>query len=106
MEDGFFGQNWPFNYPEEGYLAQQTISGKVGLYLLGTLIISYILFNSGNKLNISKKDIAIKSRTSGIALHKPLLLLHIKNSYYYIFLNIYCFINNLFIIRNILNQNT
>lgn len=36
----FFGQKWPFKL----YLMQQTISGELVLYLLGTLIISYIIY--------------------------------------------------------------
>jgi Cytochrome C and Quinol oxidase polypeptide I/LAGLIDADG endonuclease len=36
----FFGQGWPFKL----YLMQQTISGELILYLLDTLIISYILY--------------------------------------------------------------
>lgn len=36
----FFGQVWPFKLS----LVQQTICGKIVLYLLGTLIISYILY--------------------------------------------------------------
>jgi biotin transporter BioY len=38
-EIGFFGQKWPFKF----YLVQQTISGELVIYLLGTLIISYII---------------------------------------------------------------
>jgi hypothetical protein len=60
---------------------QQTISGELVLYLLGTLIISYIIYTIGNKLNISKKDIVIKKRTSNIALDKPLSL-HINKKNY------------------------
>lgn len=75
----FFGQKWPFKL----YLMQQTISGELVLYLLGTLNISYIMYTSGNKLNIPKKGIIImiKNRTWNIALHK-LMTLHIdkKNS--------------------------
>lgn len=36
----FFGQGWPFKFN----LMQQTISREIILYLLGTLIISYILY--------------------------------------------------------------
>jgi len=73
----FFGQKWPFKLN----LMQQTISGELVSYLLGTLIISYIIYTIGNKLNISKKDIVIKKRTSNIALHKPLSLHRNKKNY-------------------------
>lgn len=36
---GFFGQGWPFKLN----LVQQTVSGELVLYLLGTLIVSYMM---------------------------------------------------------------
>ena len=36
----FFGQNWPFIYPEEGYFTQQTICGNMTVNLMSTLGIS------------------------------------------------------------------
>jgi LAGLIDADG endonuclease len=39
-EIGFFGQKWPFKLN----LVQQTVSGELVLHLLGTLIISYIIY--------------------------------------------------------------
>jgi hypothetical protein len=46
----FFGQKWPFIYPEEGYLTQQTISGNITVNLMSTLGIS--CFNSTSYVKI------------------------------------------------------
>ena len=60
---------------------QQTISGELVLYLLGTLIISYIIYISNNKLNIYIKDIVTKNRTSNITIDKPISLDINKKNY-------------------------
>src|SRR5205809_5257005 len=60
---------------------QQTISGELVLYLLGTLIISYIIYISSNKLNNYIKDIVTKNRTSNITIDKPISLDINKKNY-------------------------
>jgi len=76
----FFGQKWPFIYPEEGYLTQQTISGNITVNLMSTLGISCFKSTSNVKILLRRYNPQVTKALSSLVGTSEAIRLLSKNT--------------------------